>query len=608
MPKDGRARAASQRLTCPTAPIAAAVARHVVRALRRAICWAFAVRYIAFACDYDGTIAADGLVDQSTLKRLQQLRESGRRLVLVTGRDLPDLLRVFPHLDVFDRVVAENGGLLYYPDTRAETALGPLPPPGFVDTLRGRGVTPLSVGRVIVATWEPHQAVVLETIRELGLELQVIFNKGAVMVLPSGMNKASGLSSALDSLHLSPHNCVGIGDAENDHAFLSLCECSVAVANALPAVKATATLVTSAPHGGGVSELVDRLLATDLHELDNRMSTRHLPLGTLPDGAQLLISPWTGAVLIAGRSGSGKSTVTAGLLERLTQRKYQFCLVDPEGDYSDAEFAITVRGAAISTLVDEALDVLARPAENVAVNLLDIALEDRSEAVERLLARVVELRARTARPHWIVLDEAHHALPAAWARTDLTVATRPGLALITVHPEQVARSALSELDLAIAVGPAPHATLASVATVLGIGAPADIAQGTPGTAVAWWPGSGGMPVRFEVMPPDTQLQRHRRKYALGELGEDKSFYFTGTDGRLKLRAQNLMLFLQTADGVDDETWSFHLCRGDYSRWIRLAIKDSDLADEIEALEESALSADESRKRVRAAVSARYTAP
>ena len=566
------------------------------------------MRYIALACDYDGTIAADGLVDPSTLQSLQQLRESGRRLILVTGRQLPDLLRVLPHIDVFDRVVAENGALVYCPDTRTETTLGPPPRPEFVESLRRRGVTPLSVGRVIVATWEPQQEVVLEAIRELGLELQVIFNKGAVMVLPSGVNKATGLTSALESLHLSPHNCVGIGDAENDHAFLSLCECSVAVANALPALKAAATLVTSGTRGAGVSELVDRLLATDLHELDDRISARHLPLGRLPDGSQLLISPWTGVVLIAGPSGSGKSTVTAGLLERLTQQKYQFCLIDPEGDYSDTEVAITVRGAAISTLVDEAFEVLARPAENVAVNLLDIAIEDRSDAVERLLARVVELRARTARPHWIVLDEAHHALPATWARTDLAAATRPGLALITVHPEQIARSALAELDLAIAVGPAPHTTLASVATTLGTAAPADIAESGPGTAVAWWPATGGTPIQFEVMPPEAHLQRHRRKYARGELGEDKSFYFTGADGRLKLRAQNLMLFLQIGDGVDDETWAFHLRRGDYSRWIRSAIKDDELADEIQVLENSTLSVQESRKRVRAGISARYTAP
>lgn len=69
------------------------------------------------------------------------------------------------------------------------------------------------MGRVIVATWEPHQTTVLEVIRELGLELHVIFNKGAVMILPSGVNKATGMAATLDELGLSPHNTVGIGDA-----------------------------------------------------------------------------------------------------------------------------------------------------------------------------------------------------------------------------------------------------------------------------------------------------------------------------------------------------------------------------------------------------------
>src|SRR5205823_4267005 len=96
---------------------------------------------------------------------------------------------------------------------------------------------PLSVGQVIVATWHPHEQAVLDTIRDLGLELQVVFNKGAVMILPSGVNKATGLLAALNSLGLSPHNAVAIGDAENDHALLAACECGVAVANALPSVK-----------------------------------------------------------------------------------------------------------------------------------------------------------------------------------------------------------------------------------------------------------------------------------------------------------------------------------------------------------------------------------
>ena len=112
---------------------------------------------------------------------------------------------------------------------------------------------PVLAGRCIVATWEPHQHAVLEAIRELGLELQIIFNKGAVMVLPAGTSKASGLEAALALLELSPHNVVGIGDAENDHAFLRLCGCGVAVANALPLLKENADFVTEMPRGAGVA-------------------------------------------------------------------------------------------------------------------------------------------------------------------------------------------------------------------------------------------------------------------------------------------------------------------------------------------------------------------
>jgi hydroxymethylpyrimidine pyrophosphatase-like HAD family hydrolase len=228
------------------------------------------MRYRALATDYDGTLATDGRVDQPTLAALDRLRDAGRRLILVSGRELPDLVSVFPHLDRFDLAVLENGALLYQPSEARAIPLAEPPPDGFVAALRKRGVSPISVGSVIVATWEPHQAAVLDAIRELGLERQIIFNKGAVMILPSGVNKASGLCAALDELGLEPGEVVGIGDAENDHAFLDLCGCAVAVANALPAVKERADVVTRGDHGAGVVELIDRLIATDLEDVPPR--------------------------------------------------------------------------------------------------------------------------------------------------------------------------------------------------------------------------------------------------------------------------------------------------------------------------------------------------
>jgi hydroxymethylpyrimidine pyrophosphatase-like HAD family hydrolase len=225
------------------------------------------MRFLALAADYDGTLATHGRVDEPTLAALKRLQDSGRKLLLVSGRHLDDLLTVFPQVDTFDGVVVENGALLYIPATKEEQILGDRPPEAFIQALQAQNVKPLGIGKVIISTWEPHEITVLQVIRDLGLELQVIFNKGAVMVLPSGVNKASGLSAALSKLHLSPHNVVAIGDAENDHAMMNLCAVSVAVANALPRVKERVDWVTQGSRGEGVTELIDRLIASDLQDL-----------------------------------------------------------------------------------------------------------------------------------------------------------------------------------------------------------------------------------------------------------------------------------------------------------------------------------------------------
>lgn len=229
------------------------------------------MRYLALATDYDGTLATDGQVNESTLAALKRLQESGRKLIMVTGRQLDELCQVFPQVDWFDCVVAENGALLYWPASREEQLLGNRPPEAFIQTLQERKVDPLSVGRVIVATWKPNETIVLEAIRDLGLELQVIFNKDAVMILPSGINKAAGLSAALNKMGLSPHNVVGVGDAENDHAFLDVCGFSVAVANALPMLKERVDSVTSGSRGAGVTELIEELLASDLSKFATQL-------------------------------------------------------------------------------------------------------------------------------------------------------------------------------------------------------------------------------------------------------------------------------------------------------------------------------------------------
>ena len=238
------------------------------------------MRYLALATDYDNTLAEHGRVDAPVRAALVRLRESGRRVVLLTGRRLEDLSTVCDCLDCFDYVVAENGAVAYEPTSRKIATLARPLPGHFVAALESRGVEPLEVGRVIVATQAPHEASVIEAVREAGLDVHVVFNREAIMVLPAGITKASGMKHALRSLGLSPHEVVGIGDAENDHSFLQLVECPVAVANAVDSVKQSAALVTEGRAGAGVIELIDALVANDLAHLEARLARRHVAPGT----------------------------------------------------------------------------------------------------------------------------------------------------------------------------------------------------------------------------------------------------------------------------------------------------------------------------------------
>jgi hydroxymethylpyrimidine pyrophosphatase-like HAD family hydrolase len=576
------------------------------------------MRYHALATDYDGTAATHGALDEVTVAALARLRATGRKVLLVTGRQIADLQTVCPELGRFDSIVAENGALIYHPASRETRLLASPPPPEFEQALRARGVDPISTGQVVVATWSPHESTVLEVIRALGLELHVSFNKGAVMVLPSGVNKATGLHAALSEMGLSPHNVVAIGDAENDHAFLSGCECGVAVANAIGSLKAHADWVTPGAHGAGVTALVDAMLRDDLAELAPRLTRHDVALGRDDADREVRVPAYGASMLVAGTSGGGKSVIVSGLIERMTAQGYQQCIIDPEGDYVHAEGAVVLANAKHAPTVDEVIDVLASPSHSVVVNLLGLPLDQRPLFTTALLPRLLELRSRLGRPHWIVLDEAHHLLPTAWQAAEPALAGRlTGMLLVTVHPKHVSPVVLRATDQVLATGRDPQGALDEFAAVRGQEAPR-LPDGTslaPGEAFLW-SARGATVMRVQTIPARGERIRHARKYAEGELGPDESFYFRGPRGRLNLRAQNLHIFLQIADGLDAATWLYHLRRRDYSGWARKAIKDERLATEIAAIEVDAASheataealADDTRRRVRAAVETHYAAP
>jgi hypothetical protein len=309
----------------------------------------------------------------------------------------------------------------------------------------------------------------------MGSELQLIFNREAVMVLPPGVNKASGMQYALRKLGFSVHETVEIGDAENDHSFLERCECAVAVANAVP---------------------------------------------------------------------SG------------------------------------------------------------------IPLADRPEYFGRLFPSLQAMRTRAGRPHWIVLDEAHHMLPVDWGHVGRALPHRLGeTVLVTVHPEHVAPLTLSLIDVVIAVGPSPDRTLNSFAAATGqtVTWPAGLSHQS-GHVVVWFSRSGKEPFLMRKLPGRIERIRHLRKYAEGYM-RHHSFYFRGPARRHNLRAQNLVIFSQIADGIDEETWLYHLYRGDYSRWFRDAVKEPYLADDTEQIEQRKdLRPGETRDLIRSFIEARYTLP
>lgn len=564
--------------------------------------------FLALATDYDGTIASDGEVSDATLEALEAFKRTGRKLVLVTGRRMDSLKRVFPRVKLFDRIVAENGAVVYDPATEEEKTVSPEPSAALVQRLTELGVSPLSVGKSIVATFRPNETLVLQAIRELGLELQIIFNKGAVMVLPANVNKATGLAVALRELELSPHNVVGVGDAENDHAFLKSCGCSAAVANSIPAILEVVDIRLNGRAGDGTAELMRMVEREDDRVLPPKRNG--LRLGTASvSGQDVYVTPGRGAVLIAGSSGIGKSTLATALTERMVEHGLEFCVLDPEGDYAELEHAVSKGDAKSPPVPDEVLDLLRKLGANVVVNTQALNLVERPEFFVKLLPQIVSLRARTGRPHWLLVDEAHHLLEAR--RDDVSAIlpeTMPATIYVTVHPDAMAPAALRGVDCVLALGPSAADTVRTFCKTLDIPPPDMLPAPGDDEVLCWIRSSGEAPFTVKALRPKQARHRHKRKYAEGELDIDRSFFFRGREGKLNLRAQNLMIFVQLAQGLDADTWQFHRENGDYSRWFRDVIKDASLADEAAHAERDVqLDASASRVEILDMVERRYTA-
>jgi hydroxymethylpyrimidine pyrophosphatase-like HAD family hydrolase len=557
------------------------------------------------ACDYDGTIADHGRVDVRTAPVLARVRESGRKL-----------RSVCPEVDsMFDAIVAENGGLLYFPSRREIRALGAPPEPALVESLRRRGVV-FETGTSIVATVERYAEAALAAVRETGVERTLVFNKGSLMLLPGGVTKGTGLQAALAAFELSAHNVVAIGDAENDHAFFALAECAVAVADAIPALRERADYVTREPSGRGTVEFIEEHLLNDLADLLPRLDRHRLELGEHADGTPVTVRAHGSNLLIVGPSASGKSTLTGILVERLNESGRSVFLLDPEGDYqtlTELEGVVVLGGKAEQALPtpDEVGQLVRHPGTSLVLNLSAMTRTEKVSYATTILGAVAAVRGSTGIPHWLIIDEAHHIFPREGSSaSELLAPGTEALCLITLTAGDLAPGVLPLAN--VVASTEREAFEAAVRTVqrgrdeggsaLTLDGPA-LERGE--AAIAWLAGDAGV-TRFRVRRPRIHHRRHVRKYTEGELPPERSFYFRGPRGELKLRAANLVRFRELAEGVDDATWLHHLRRREYSAWIRDMIKDPELAAEIEVVEGGPdLATGQSRRRVLEALQRRY---
>ena len=543
----------------------------------------------ALACDFDGTLASNDAMGLQARLALGRAREAGLRLVLVTGRTFFELTRVCDCLELFDTVVAENGGVLYYPASAMVADQGPTPPSALLRELDRRGVA-YQLGRVIVGVTRADEPAARAALEAAGVSRDVVYNRGFVMLLPAGVGKGSGVSSALRFLGLSPHDVLAFGDAENDGPLFDACGWTACPQNAEPALQQAADWVFPGEDGDGVAAAITGPV---LSGLPMRRSPRHrVPLGWQSATSEPVSIPARDVnVLIHGDSASGKSWLAGALIERLVAQRYSVCIIDPEGDYRVLGGGASIEWADARTHadVDDALARLERdPGASIIIDLSCLGHAGKVEAIGAALSAIRDLRRRRGRPHWVVLDEAHYSLhPGGVPDDDVGIADR-GFCLVTYRPSWLRPGVLAALDVVISARTTEAAELDFVASrflaTTGHGEHARAALGElpAGEFVLLEADAADRPTArtFVAAPRATAHVRHLSKYADAVVAPDRRFFFRDDGGSTWGAAESLQAFRRLIGGIDEEVLRQHLGRGDFSRWVSHVFGDEELARQL----------------------------
>ena len=543
----------------------------------------------AVAVDYDGTLTGSDRPSPDVLAAIAQVRVDGRRVVLVTGRILAQLRSVFPGVDEhFDAIVGENGAMVAHGGRdRALSA----PVPGELDVaLAARGVA-FQRGEVLLACDGADGEAVLEAVRKLGLECQLLRNRNALMVLPAGVTKGSGLAEALADLGISPHNTAAIGDAENDHSLLAVAELGVAVGNAVASLKADADIVLDQPDGCGVASFLRGPVIAGRERVHPRRW--QVPLGTTASGAPVLIPASQLNVLVIGTPQRGKSYVAGLIAERLIGLGYCVVVIDPEGDHVGLGrlrdvFVVGAGGHLPSP--QELADLVKHLSTSVVVDLSRTGAADRPGYVRAVQHELEALRAASGIPHWMVIDEAQVPLARDGSADTFFEPAASGYCLVTHQAEDLRPEALLAVDVVIALpggdgriagllaaaGAMPHSAAAALARNAGPGQAVLVDRSRPADAVV-----------FAIGPRETSHMRHWHKYSAGRLRPDRRFYFRRNwDTATGVTAGSIGELAHELRGCEDEVISHHCRSADLSRWIGEVLGDPPLATAVEEIEKA----------------------
>ncbi len=548
----------------------------------------------ALACDYDGTLASNNRIGAEALAALSRAREAGLRLVLVTGRTFFELLRVCDRLDLFDAVVAENGGVLYFPEPGLIRDQAPPPSPRLLAELDRRGIA-FQVGRVIVGVARTDEEAVQEVLAATGVNLELIYNRAALMLVPPGISKGTGVRQMISDLGLSFHDVLALGDAENDIDLFEVCGWAGCPENAVPALVDRADWRFPGEDGAGIAEAIVGPI------LDGRLpiprSPRHrIALGWAVETSEPVGIPARGVnVLIQGDRLSGKSWLAGGLIERLRGQRYAVCVIDPEGD-----FHVLARLPGVSRMeirdeasMERALTYFERdPAACVVADLSTLLHTKKVRVIGMGLSLIRRLRHRLGLPHWVVLDEAHYSLHREGVADEAIGLEDKGLCLVTYKPRWLRASVLKAIDVFLLSRTTVPEELAFLRSCLGgssavaggaIGILPELPRGeflliqAEGT-------NGRTAITFAPSPRETLHVRHQAKYADSPLPPERRFFFCRPDGEVVATAGSLNDFRRAVAAVEDRVLAHHAGRGDFSRWLLDVFNDYDLGGYLRKIE------------------------